>query len=211
MAELETMNDDNGIPLFAFQDLDYIPFGYGTTTAPYIETSAGTMRAAAALMRLGAREDIDVGLTSSEQTSGPAVVCDLGSGDGEFLIGLLGHIDSHTLGATTARGIGVDYNAELIKDASTRSISEGINATWIVYDFNNDEEDLASLLMNTHHVTHVFIYLVPKQLMMQTVRRILTRLCASGVVVCCHKFFPAYLTPARCDTRMELMVYDETS
>jgi len=52
---------------------------------------------------------------------------------------------------------------------------------------------------------------VPKQLALQTVRHILTRLCESGVVVCCHKFYPQYLTPARRDIMMDLIVYDQTS
>jgi hypothetical protein len=30
-------------------------------------------------------------------------------------------------------------------------------------------------------------------------------------VVCCHKFYPEYLTPARRDALMELAVYDKSS
>lgn len=82
---------------------------------------------------------------------------------------------------------------------------------WLIYDFNDDQEDLVDQLITAHHVTHVFIYLTPKQLALPTVRKILTRLCQGSVVVCCHKFFPEYLTPARKDLLMELVVYDETS
>ncbi len=68
--------------MFAFQELDYIPFGYSSTLAPYIETSAATMRAAATLMRLGpdAVADVPTGLEGTVRT----VVCDLGCGDGDF-------------------------------------------------------------------------------------------------------------------------------
>jgi hypothetical protein len=30
-------------------------------------------------------------------------------------------------------------------------------------------------------------------------------------IICCHKFYPEYLTPSRRDSLMELVVYDETS
>ena len=68
--------------MFAFQDLDYIPFGFSSHLAPYIETGPGTMRAAATLMRLGLVEagPLKLGLEKAETT----VVCDLGCGDGEF-------------------------------------------------------------------------------------------------------------------------------
>lgn len=71
------MDDEDGRPLFAFQDLDYVPSGFGGTSAPYIETPAGTMRAAVALMRL----DL---IPSTSTEAARTVVCDLGCGDGEF-------------------------------------------------------------------------------------------------------------------------------
>jgi hypothetical protein len=79
------MIDEDGNPLFAFQDLDYIPFGFSSNEAPYIETGPGTMRAAATLMRLNLSEK-----STSQKFSGAiedpvaTVVCDLGCGDGEF-------------------------------------------------------------------------------------------------------------------------------
>lgn len=30
-------------------------------------------------------------------------------------------------------------------------------------------------------------------------------------MVCCYKYHPKYLTPARCDVLMDLVVYDEGS
>lgn len=86
-----------------------------------------------------------------------------------------------------------------------------MNIDWLIYDFNEDQEDIVDQLVNTHHVTHVFVYLTPKQLALPTLRKILTSLCRGGVVVCCYKFFPEYLSPARKDLLMELVVYDETS
>jgi hypothetical protein len=76
------MNDEDGNPMFAFQDLDYIPFGFSSHLAPYIETGPGTMRAAATLMRLGlvGAAASKLGVDKPETT----VVCDLGCGDGEF-------------------------------------------------------------------------------------------------------------------------------
>lgn len=70
------MNDSEGNPLFAFQDLDYIPHGFSGVLAPYIETLAGTMRAAATLMCLQ--------LALKDAAAAKTVVCDLGCGDGEF-------------------------------------------------------------------------------------------------------------------------------
>ncbi|TVY85111.1 hypothetical protein LSUE1_G000440 [Lachnellula suecica] len=200
------MDDDGGNPMieFAFHDLDYIPFGYGGTTAPYIETSGGTMRAAATLMCLGGDK---VALTAGQEAA-TTVVCDLGCGD---VIGLLSHINGLTKSISTANGVGIDYNAELINTAGINSKAAGVNAEWLIYDFNNDLDDLVDQLITTHQVTHVFIYLVPKQLALETVRNILTKLARSGVVLCCHKFFPLYLKPARRDVLMDLVVYDETS
>lgn len=127
------------------------------------------------------------------------------------VLGLLSHINKlNSPDIIAANGVGVDYNAELIENAGVRSKLEGIEAKWLVYDFNSDEDDIVNQL-KALLVTHVFIYLTPKQMALSTVRKILTRLCRSGVVVCCHKFFPLYLTPARRDLVMELAVYDETS
>jgi hypothetical protein len=125
---------------------------------------------------------------------------------------LLGHINALTSSISVAHGVGIDYNASLIETAGINSaLIKGMNIEWLIYDFNDDQEDLVNQLITTHHVTHVFIYLTPKQLALQTVRKILTRLCGGGVMVCCHKFFPGYLTPARRDLLMELVVYDKTS
>ncbi|KAF4637033.1 hypothetical protein G7Y89_g1031 [Cudoniella acicularis] len=159
------MNDQDGAPMFAFQDLDYIPFGFSTSTAPYIETSAGTMRAAATLMHLGISADAEI--PSLHQDAARTVVCDLGCGDGDFLVGLLRHINTGN-GTTTANGVGVDYNADLIKDAGIKSQVGGVDVQWLIYDFNNDQDDLVSQLIISHFVTHVFVYLTPKQLALQT-------------------------------------------
>jgi hypothetical protein len=74
------MNAEDGMPIFAFQDLDYIPFGFSSSTAPYIETGPGTMRAAATLMGLGLSAELKESVNDPVNT----VVCDLGCGDGEF-------------------------------------------------------------------------------------------------------------------------------
>jgi hypothetical protein len=79
------MNDEDGNPMFAFQHLDYIPFGFSSNEAPYIETGPGTMRAAAALMRLNpAPARSSQKLASTTEVPVATVVCDLGCGDGEF-------------------------------------------------------------------------------------------------------------------------------
>jgi hypothetical protein len=82
-----------------------------------------------------------------------------------------------------------------------------VSAEWLIYDFNEDQNDLVNQLIDIHGVTHVFIYLLPKQLELKTVRSILTRLWEGGVTVCCHKYQPGYLVPARLDKLMELVVY----
>jgi ubiquinone/menaquinone biosynthesis C-methylase UbiE len=197
------MEDEWDTPTFAFHDLDYIPSGFGGLTAPYISTTVGTGRAAATLMRL----DLMPVETTIDQSL--PVICDLGCGDGDFLISLLGHINSitQTTSKTAVRGVGIDYNAQLIATATLNAVTEGESVRWLTYDFNEDQTDLVSQLV-AYHVTHVFVYLVPQQLALQTVRGILTRLCESGVVVCCHKFQPTYLTATRCDKLMDLCVYE---
>ncbi|KAJ7721035.1 hypothetical protein B0H16DRAFT_379531 [Mycena metata] len=191
------MDDEWTTPTFAFHDLDYIPSGYSGILAPYIETSAGTMRAAATLMQL------DMFPTSPSQS----IVCDLGCGDGEFLISLLAHLNRDSARTTAVHGFGVDYNAALLETAALNAVSAGEIIRWLAYDFNADTNDLCAQLVLAR-VTHVFVYLVPKQLALQTVRAILERLCENGVVVCCHKFQPKYLTPTRRDSLMDLVVYE---
>ncbi|KUJ13482.1 uncharacterized protein LY89DRAFT_158789 [Mollisia scopiformis] len=188
--------DEWHMPTFAFHDLDYIPSGYGGILAPYIETGPGTMRAAATLMHLN--------LTPAPATQ--QVICDLGCGDGEFLIGLLSHLNS-PLPLLPVSGFGIDYNASLIATASLNAITAGATAHWLTYDFNLDEHDLFSQIEN-RRVTHVFVYLVPKQLALNTVRKLLERLWGSGVVICCHKFQPEYLVATRTDILMDLVVYE---
>ncbi|KAJ6552881.1 hypothetical protein B0H19DRAFT_155343 [Mycena capillaripes] len=156
------------------------------------------MRAAATLMRL------DLLPSATTPTS---VVCDLGCGDGEFLIGLLSYVNRIRSFGSPVRGVGIDYNGGLIKTAALNAVSAGAHVSWLTYDFNEDLGDLYGQL-GRQNVTHVFVYLVPKQLALRTVRRILTRLCESGVVVCCHKFQPDYLTATRRDVLMDLVVYE---
>lgn len=88
----------------------------------------------------------------------------------DTVIGLLGHINGVLHNTSIAQGVGIDYDAELIKSAGIKSSTGGADAKWLVYDFNLDVDDLASTLIDVHHVTHVFIYLVPKQLALPTVR-----------------------------------------
>jgi hypothetical protein len=82
-TRVNMMLDDEGESIFAFHDLDYIPFGFSSDTAPYIETPIATMRAAAKIMHLGLESD-----ASDQERHGQShantVVCDLGCGDGEF-------------------------------------------------------------------------------------------------------------------------------
>lgn len=75
-------HDEDGIATFAFHDLDYVPHGTGGILAPYIETTPGTMRAAAALMALNPLPVSKLPAVQEESTK--IVVCDLGCGDGDF-------------------------------------------------------------------------------------------------------------------------------
>jgi hypothetical protein len=77
------MLDDEGGSIFAFHDLDYIPFGFSSDTAPYIETPIATMRAAAKIMHLDLESDTS-DQERPEQSPANIVVCDLGCGDGDF-------------------------------------------------------------------------------------------------------------------------------
>lgn len=135
------------------------------------------------------------------------VVCDLGCGDGEFIINLLQHVNSRV--SNPVHGVGIDYNAGLMKTATVNALLAGQTVRWLTYDFNEDKDDLFSHLAS-YSVTHVFVYLVPKQLALKTVRRILTRLYESGIIICCHKFQPSYLEETRRDELMDLVVYSRS-
>ena len=144
-----------------------------------------------------------MGLGKPSTSTKPIIVADLGCGDGEFLLGMIAHITSPT---SQARGIGVDYDAQLIATAEQKTVQTDLKMEWLIYDFNLDQEDLASQLLGKG-ATHLFAYLIPKQLALKTVRAILERLLHAGVVVCCYKFHPGYLTPSRRDEVMNLEVY----
>lgn len=124
-----------------------------------------------------------------------------------IVIGLLGHLNANP-SRPAAQGVGIDYNAALIQTAIINSDLAGVSAEWLIYDFNEDQDDLVKQLVSINHVTHLFIYLLPKQLALRNVRAILTRLYDSGVVVCCHKYHPDYLTGVRFNKLMELIVYE---
>jgi hypothetical protein len=109
------------------------------------------------------------------------------------------------------KGVGIDYDAKLIKTAGLESTKHNIDVQWIIYDFNADLDDIVNQLLTVHKVTHVFVGLVPRQLALPTLQNILTRLCSGGVTVCCYKYHPLYLKPARSNVLMNLVVYDDSS
>jgi hypothetical protein len=132
------------------------------------------------------------------------------------VLSLLRHINtpnpiSGRLCRPPATGVGVDYDADLIKTAGLESTRQKLSVDWLIYDFNADLEDIVGQLLSAHNVTHVFVALVPKQLALPSVRKILTSLCKRGALVCCYKYHPLYLKAARSDELMNLVVYDETS
>lgn len=86
MGEVETSasyHEEHGFQLFPFHDLDYIPHGTGGILAPYIETTVGTMRAAATLMLLDLVSNTEILPPPLEPTK-KKIICDLGCGDGDF-------------------------------------------------------------------------------------------------------------------------------
>jgi hypothetical protein len=97
---MDSSYDEDGFATFAFQDLDYIPFGVGGTLAPYIETPAATMRAAATLMCLDNLHNLPaLNSVSNQQDLSKIVVCDLGCGDGDarsYSQITLSHPSAHT-------------------------------------------------------------------------------------------------------------------
>ncbi|KAF1965554.1 hypothetical protein BU23DRAFT_561008 [Bimuria novae-zelandiae CBS 107.79] len=212
MLEANAVYDQEGAALFAFHDLNYIPFGFSSDEAPYIETPIATMRAAATLMGLDNSSDAMAG----EKT----VVCDLGCGDGDLLISLLRHINTFKTATPSnaidsprpqATGVGIDYSPALIEAAILASEKQAVHVAWRIYDFNADLDDIVNQLLTVQHVTHVFVYLTPKQLALPTVHNILVGLCKGGVMVCCYKYHPLYLKAARSDKLMELVVFDASS
>jgi len=197
---MDEPEDEFDLPIFPFQNLHYVPCGSTGVVAPYIETGAGTMRAAVELMGLGA--------APLAGASARRVVCDLGCGDASFLLGLLAHVNTlHPSPATALLGVGVDYDAALIAAGTRDALAAGAAVEWLTYDFNADKADLVGQLAALG-VTHVFAYLVPGQLALPTVRAILTGLRAAGVVVCAYRYHPKYLDAVRVDEVMGLEVYE---
>lgn len=192
--------DEWDLPVFPFHNLHYVPCGSTGLVAPYIETGLSTMRAAADLM----------GLARAPEPNHPRrrVVCDLGCGDAAFLLSLLAHVNQLQSSLLPAvHGVGVDYDAALVAAGARDARAAGAAVEWLTYDFNADEGDLAGRLVGMG-VTHVFAYLVPKQLALGTVRAILTRLRGAGVVVCAYRYHPLYLEASRVDEVMGLEVYE---
>lgn len=198
--------DEFDLPIFPFHDLHYVPCGSTGLVAPYIETGAGTMRAAVELM----------GLARAPDAAAPRrVVCDLGCGDAAFLLSLLAHVNRIQAELDLlpppppVHGVGVDYDPALIAAAARDAAAAGVEAevAWLTYDFNADEENLVGQLLELK-VTHVFAYLVPKQLALGTVRGILEGLRRAGVVVCAYRYHPGYLEAVRVDEVMGLEVYE---
>lgn len=151
------------------------------------------MRAAAALMGLLNDGSSKGGKDEKQQQ----IICDLGCGDGEFLISLLTHVNTDRFSSSASsglpvHGLGIDYCGPLITTASQNCIIAKQNSSWLVYDFNLDKDDLLAQLVE-RGVTHLFVYLVPQQLMLETVRGILEGCVEQGIVVCAHKFLPEYL------------------
>jgi len=154
------------------------------------------VRAAATLMGL---DSPPADMHTRSQEALRTVVCDLGCGDGDFLVNLLNHLNTDSCSITAVHGVGVDYDTQLIKSAAVRSASAGQSVQWLEYDFNEDLSDLASQLLDIHHVTHVFIYLLPKQLELQKVRQILIRLCERLAKFKLPVYTSKHLPLQRCD------------
>lgn len=131
------------------------------------------------------------------------------------VLSMLHHINTARPTSSTKRlaatGVGIDYDAELIKTAGLESTKQNIDVQWMIYDFNADLDDIVNQLLTVHKVTHAFVGLVPRQLALPTLRSILTRLCGEGVTVCCYKYHPLYLKPARSNVLMNLVVYNDSS
>lgn len=60
------------------------------------------------------------------------------------ITGLLHHVSALTISVIAARGVCIDENPELINNTDTRSILKGIDTLWLLYDFNDNQEEPAS-------------------------------------------------------------------
>ena len=89
---------------------------------------------------------------------------------------MLRHINTTTPTSSTKRltatGVGIDYDADLIKTAGLESTKQNIDVQWMIYDFNADLDDIVNQLLTVHQVTHVFVGLVPRQLALPTLEYI---------------------------------------
>jgi hypothetical protein len=63
---------------------------------------------------------------------------------------MLRHINTATPTSSANRlatkGVGIDYDAKLIKTAGLESTKHNIDVQWIVYDFNADLDDIVNQL-----------------------------------------------------------------
>jgi len=63
--------DDNDSTLKSvYRDLDYIPYGFNSSKAPYIETSAATIRGTAELITLDIIVRVEVASTHQDASDG---------------------------------------------------------------------------------------------------------------------------------------------
>jgi hypothetical protein len=210
-------NDNDNIDWneFAFHDLDYIPIGYSSSTAPLVESPVAVLRAVYTLFQFDTHRQ-----HPNKKQNKEICILDLGCGEGVFLNHLLLYSRDQQQAAAQfndktssidIRGIGIDYNSSFIETAQQHARSVNVKATYIQYDFNSDRNNIAEELITAYHITNCYAYLVPKQLSLPTVRSLLLQLINADVLICCYKFYPAYLPLLQEDKRMELCLYGKAA
>eukprot|EP00455_Lapot_gusevi_P019633 TRINITY_DN20961_c0_g1_i2.p1 TRINITY_DN20961_c0_g1~~TRINITY_DN20961_c0_g1_i2.p1 ORF type:complete len:199 (+),score=19.88 TRINITY_DN20961_c0_g1_i2:56-598(+) len=164
-----------------FQNLSYIPYGSLSPSAPYVDTPISITRAVAAL---GSFNEHDV-------------IVDLGCGGGDFLNALLSEIEG-------VRGIGIDFDAELVAQAQHEALNRGIGARveyWVADLTTIDPQTIIS------RATKIYTYLVPGQLHHASIKPLFQSLEASGLLILSYKWAINYLPLKYHDVTMDIYVY----
>ena len=195
------LNDSDGDPIFIYSELEYIPTGYTSNAAPFIESPIAVNRAAIDLF--------DFDLYCNAHNTNTINLVDLGCGDGIALCNMIQYCKQiKYCNNVTINGIGIDYSEQLLHQAeqNTKQYNLHGSITYIQYNFNYNSYNILQELLQ-YNTTHVYIYLVPKQLNLSSIKYLLLQLIQYNIYIICYHFQPTYLPLIQSNNTMNLCIY----
>ena len=176
-----------------FHEQQYIPFGASMSTAPVVCTPQAVIRRVYELMALDRGGD---------------VLLDLGCGLGAVLnavqLRFVQSTSTSSYPTPPLRCIGVDLRPEALDEARAGAAKLQLpHMAFHQLDITEDVRDVVQLWQ----VTKTFVYLTPSQLLVPTVKALLTSLHAGGVQICSYDYPITYLSPEWKDVTFNLFEY----